>query len=152
MGSGDFSPMPGQESGLLIYGEQRGAAAADFDGDGRTDLVVAQNGNETRLFRNANALSGLRVRLKGTPGNPSAVGAQLRLVSGGRAGPTREIHAGAGYWSQDSAVAVLASAAKPESLQVRWPGGKLTTHALPDGAAEVLAEVGGGLVVLRKTK
>ncbi len=151
-GAGDFSPMSGQESGLLIYGEQRGAAAADFDADGRTDLVVAQNGNETRLFRNANARPGLRVRLKGTSGNPSAVGAQLRLVSGGRAGPTREIHAGSGYWSQDSAVAVLASQAKPESLQVRWPGGKMTTHALPDGAAEVHVDAGGGLVVLRKTK
>ena len=151
-GTGDFSPMPGQESGLLIYGEQRGAAAADFDGDGRTDLVVTQNGSETRLFRNANARPGLRVRLNGTPGNPSAVGAQVRLVSGGHAGPVREIHAGSGYWSQDSAVAVLASRAKPESLQVRWPGGKMTKHPLPDGAAEVLADASGGLVVLRKTK
>jgi enediyne biosynthesis protein E4 len=151
-GTGDFTPTPGQESGLLIYGEQRGAAAADFDADGRTDLVVAQNGNETRLFRNANARPGLRVRLKGTPGNSSGIGAQLRLVAGGQAGPAREIHAGSGYWSQDSAVAVLASPAKPESLQVRWPGGQVTTHALPDGAAEVQADAGGGLVVLRKTK
>ena len=151
-GSGDFSAMPGQESGLLIYGEQRGAAAADFDGDGRTDLVVAQNGNETRLLRNANARPGLRVRLQGTPGNLSAVGAQLRLVFGGHAGAVRELHAGSGYWSQDSAVAVLASTAKPESLQVRWPGGKVTTHALPEGAAEVMADASGGLVVLRKTK
>ena len=151
-GTGDFSPMPGQESGLLIYGEQRAAAAADFDADGRTDLVVAQNGNETRLFRNANARPGLRVRLQGTAGNHSAVGAHLRLISGGQPGPARELHAGSGYWSQDSAVVVLASPAKPESLQVRWPGGTITTHALPDGAAEVQADAGGGLVVLRKTK
>ena len=151
-GTGDFSPMPGQESGLLIYGEQRAAAAADFDADGRTDLVVAQNGNETRLFRNANARPGLRVRLQGATGNPSAVGAHLRLISGGQPGPARELHAGSGYWSQDSAVVVLASPAKPELLQVRWPGGTITTHALPDGAAEVQADAGGGLVVLRKTK
>ena len=44
--------MPGQESGVVVYGEQRGAAAGDLDGDGRPDLVVTQNGSTTRLFRN----------------------------------------------------------------------------------------------------
>ncbi len=51
-GSGGFTPVPGHESGLTIYGEQRGTAAADYDSDGRTDLVVTQNGAETKLYRN----------------------------------------------------------------------------------------------------
>ena len=39
-GQGGFRAVPGQESGIKVYGEQRGAAVCDFDGDGRTDLVV----------------------------------------------------------------------------------------------------------------
>ncbi|HMO66035.1 MAG TPA: VCBS repeat-containing protein, partial [Verrucomicrobiota bacterium] len=61
----------GVESGVAVYGEQRGAALADFDGDGRVDLVVAQNGAATRLFRNTGATPGVRVRL--VPGVPQAL-------------------------------------------------------------------------------
>ena len=34
----------------MVYGEQRGAAAADYDRDARVDLVVTQNGAATRLY------------------------------------------------------------------------------------------------------
>src|SRR5262249_19179380 len=43
-GSGGFQVVPGQESGIKVYGQQRGAAAGDFDADGRLDLVLTQNG------------------------------------------------------------------------------------------------------------
>jgi hypothetical protein len=79
-GLGGFTSVPGRESGILVYGEGRGAAAADYDGDGRLDLAVAQNGAATRLFRGVAGRPGLRVRLQGTPVNPEAVGAVVRLV------------------------------------------------------------------------
>jgi hypothetical protein len=50
-GKGGFRAVAGQDSGIAVYGEQRGAAAADYDGDGRTDLVVSQNGTETKLYQ-----------------------------------------------------------------------------------------------------
>src|SRR5262249_25425119 len=59
-GKGNFRPIPGQESGIKIYGEQRGCALCDYDGDGRADLVVTQNGAETKLYRNTGARRGLR--------------------------------------------------------------------------------------------
>jgi enediyne biosynthesis protein E4 len=63
----------------------------------------------------------------------------VRLQYGnGRWGPARELHAGAGYWSQDSAVQVLGLAGEPQAITVRWPGGKTTTAAMPRGAKEIL--------------
>jgi len=136
-GSGGLAPVSGQRSGLVVYGEQRGAAYADFDGDGRLDLAVSQNGGPTKLFRNAGAAPGLRVRLVGPPGNPAAVGAQIRLEYGDRAGPVREIQAGSGYWSQNGAVQVLGRAGRPTALWVRWPGGREQVVPLEPGQSEV---------------
>jgi hypothetical protein len=121
-GRGGFAPMPGQYSGIEIYGDQRGAAAADFDGDGRVDLAVGQNGAAIRLFRNRAASPGVRVRLLGGPGNPGGVGAQVRLRYSEGDGPTREVSAGSGYWSSNG-VPVLGLRGPPRSLEVRWPWG-----------------------------
>src|SRR5437016_9902649 len=99
-GKGNLSAMSGQETGVKVYGEQRGAALCDYDGDGRVDLVVTQNGAETKLYRNTGGKPGLRVRLKGPVGNPTGVGAVARLRFADRYGPAREVHAGSGYWSQ----------------------------------------------------
>jgi hypothetical protein len=120
-----------------VYGEQRGAAYADFDGDGRLDLAVSQNGATTRLFRNVGAVPGLRVRLVGPPGNPTAVGAQMRLRYGDREGPVREVQAGSGYWSQNGAVQVLGRAGEARALWLRWPGGREQLVPLAQGQAEV---------------
>jgi hypothetical protein len=136
-GKGGLQPVPGQESGVEVYGEQRGAALCDYDHDGRVDLVVTQNGAETRLFHNIGAKPGLRVRLAGPPGNPYGIGAVIRLDFGNRMGPAREVHGGSGYWSQDAAVQVMASSEPPSKVWVRWPGGKITTAGVPNAAREV---------------
>ncbi len=137
-GHGRLAPVAGQESGVKVYGEQRGAATADYDHDGRVDLVVTQNGAATTLWHNVRAKPGLRVRLEGSPGNPDAIGATIRLRFGNRFGPAREIHGGSGYWSQDSPVQVLATPETPGEVWVRWPGGRTTTTPVPPGATEVV--------------
>jgi len=73
-GEGGWRPCRRQESGIRVYGEQRGAAGCDFDGDGRVDLVVAQNGARTILYRNARGHPGLRVRLQDHLAIPPASG------------------------------------------------------------------------------
>jgi hypothetical protein len=105
--------------------------------------VVTQNGAVTRLYHNVGAKPGLRVRLKGPTGNPAGIGAQLQLIYGQRAGPVREIHAGSGYWSQDSAVQVLGTAQPPTQIWVRWPGGKTTKSPIPEGAKEISVDQEG---------
>ena len=144
-GAGGFKPMAGIESGIKIYGEQRGAAVADFDKDGRPDLAVSQNAAATKLYHNVGAKPGLRVRLIGPTGNPDGLGAQLRLFFGTRPGAIRELHAGSGYWSEDSAVTVLATPQSPSRLWVRWPGGKITTTDLKDTRPEISVDYDGNL-------
>ena len=131
-GRGGLTPLSGQRSGIIAWGEQRGAAHADVDGDGRLDLVLAQNSAPTRFLYNRGARPGLRVRLIGPASNPDAIGAQLRVVyRDGSEGPVREIQAGSGYWSQNGAVQVMGLRAEPASVKVRWPGGKESTSTSP---------------------
>jgi hypothetical protein len=144
-GSGGFRALSGQESGIQVYGEERGAAVCDFDGDGRLDLVVTQNGAATKLYRNTGAKPGLRVRLVGPPGNPNSVGASVRLIFGDRRGPSREIHAGSGYWSQDSAMLVMATPEPASRLWVRWPGGKETFSEVPPDTREITVDTAGNV-------
>src|SRR5678815_5489821 len=137
-GKGALTPMPGTKSGLVVYGDQRGAAYADYDGDGRVDLAVSQNGAATLLFHNRTAKPGLRVRVQGPPSNPDAIGAQVRVVYGSRMGPVREIQAGSGYWSQNGAVQVFGLTSAPTAVWVRWPGGIVRQQAVPPGARDVV--------------
>lgn len=136
-GTGGLAALPGQRSGLVVYGEQRGAAYADFDRDGRLDIAASQNGDSTRLFRNVGARPGLRVTLVGPAGNPSAIGAQMRLRYGERNGPVREVQTGSGYWSENGAIQVLGRSGEPTALWIRWPGGREQVVPLTTGQRTV---------------
>ena len=80
-GRGGFRPLDVRRSGISVLGDGRGAAAADFDADGRVDLAVSQNGTRTTLWRNRGGRAGLRVRLSAGPDNPLGIGARVRIVS-----------------------------------------------------------------------
>ena len=135
--------MAGQRSGILVYGDQRGAAYSDYDGDGRVDLVVSQNASRTRLLHNVGAKPGLRVRVRGPASNPDAIGARGRAVYGSRMGAVREIQAGSGYWSENGAVQVFGGTQMPTEIWVRWPGGAESRTPVAAGAREVTVAAGG---------
>ena len=143
-GDGKFATMPGAWSGIEVYGEQRGSAVADFDADGRPDLVVTQNGAATRLFGNRGATPGLRVRVAGSSGNPAGVGAMVRLRHGKRLGPAREVHAGSGFLSQDDATQVLGVAGVATEGWIRWPGGETNSVSVPAGVKEIVIRPNSG--------
>jgi hypothetical protein len=60
-------------------------------------------------------------------------------------GPAREIHAGAGYWSQDGAVQVMGLRTAATGVWVRWPGGAETETSIEAGTREVTIDVNGGV-------
>jgi hypothetical protein len=139
-GKGGFSPLGADRSGIRAYGEQRGVAYADFDRDGRLDVVISQNGSQTQLYRGVGGTPGLRVRLVGKPGNPTVVGTQVRLQYGAEAGPAREVQSGSGYWSQNGAIQVLGRRGAATAVWVRWPGGTVQVVPLTADQREVVIQ------------
>jgi hypothetical protein len=123
-GKGGFKTLSPQASGIAIPGEGRGSAAIDFDNDGRLDLVVAQHNGPVVLLKNRAARPGWTLQLDGPESNAQAVGASVRGEFAGEPGPALEVHAGSGWWSQDSSRIVVTGPTKPDALQIRWPGGQ----------------------------
>jgi hypothetical protein len=143
-GRGGFAAVPVSESGLQVYGEGRAAALCDYDQDGRLDLAIGQNANKTMLYHNVGTTPGLTVHLQGPPQNPDGIGAVVRLVyPEGRMGPAHEVHAGGGYWSQDSCRTVLERKVDLEVVQVKWPGGAVTEISVPNSSRKIIVQAPG---------
>ncbi|PCH55462.1 MAG: hypothetical protein COC21_02785 [Verrucomicrobiales bacterium] len=135
-GDGTFRALKPSESGVRVDGEQRGAALADFDHDGRVDLVVTQNASVTRLFRNQLDAKGLRVRFDGAG---SGVGVCLRLsYKDGTKGPVRVVQVGSGYRSANATTQVLGAAGEVAAIEVAWPSGKKKRIPIEPGQSEVV--------------
>ena len=145
-GDGSFDSVPGQESGLTVYGEQRAAPASDLDGDGRLDMLVTQNGAPTTLYRNIGGAPGLRVQLDGPSSNPAGLGATVRLVDAdGSRGPARVIAAGSGYWSQHTLTAVMGRGGRTvAAVAVRWPDGTTSRATVSSESATVTVSHASG--------
>lgn len=134
-GQGQFRPESSLTSGLAVDGEQRGAASADFDEDGRADVVIAQNAGPTRLFRNRGGQPGIRIQLQGPPGNPDGLGAVVRILRGATRGTAQPITAGGGNGSQASPIVIVP--ADTPAVEVRWPGGKTTRTEIEPGQRQI---------------
>ena len=125
----------------------RGLAVGDLFNDGNMDLVVSDLDGRPMILRN-HGVPGrhwVSFELAGTKSNRLAIGARLKLVSGGVT-QTEEIHSGGSYLSQsDLRVHFgLGTAAKIDSVEIYWPSGKVDRLANldPDRFYSVLEEHG----------
>jgi hypothetical protein len=120
-------------AGILTFDKSRGAALADFNLDGRLDLVLAKYGAPVQLWRNAGPVCGsgcasspahwLAIRVTQPGPNVDAIGAVVEVQAGGRTS-RRELTIGGGHASgQLGWIHVGLGAATAAQVRVVWPGG-----------------------------
>ncbi len=127
-GDGSFDSVWPARSGLSIPGDAKSLTTADIDGDGRLDLAVGLNNGTLMCFEATDAgAAPITVRLRGAPGNPTAVGARVTVHLKGGAMQTAEVYAGGGYLSQSAPVLAFGvGGGELKAVEVRWPSGETT--------------------------
>jgi hypothetical protein len=128
----------------------RGSAYADYDNDGDVDVLVLNVNDPPSLLRNdgGNANNWILVDLVGTRCNRSAIGARVRVVTGGHA-QIDEVHSGGSVMSQSDLRLHfgLGRAAVVDRLEVRWPTtGKIEAFENVEANRIVTIVEGSGIV------
>ena len=108
----------------------RGLAIGDLFNDGNIDVVVSDIDGGPMILKN-HGVPGqhwVSFELAGTKSNRLALNARLKVVAGGMT-QTDEVHSGGSYLSQNDLREHfgLGVATKIDSVEIRWPSGKVET-------------------------
>jgi hypothetical protein len=131
----DGTPQSGLASAVAAH---RGCGVADFNGDGRLDIVVLVLGEPAELWQNQSAPDNhwLIIRPIGTRTNRDAIG--TRIVVGDQ---VRTVTTAVGYASSSDAGVHfgLGSATTVPRIEVQWPSGtrQVLEHVKADQVLEV---------------
>lgn len=132
----------GLEAGIATLSRSRGAGLADFDGDGRLDLVVMNRRAGMELYRNDTVGSGnwVRLDLRQTDGNTQAIGARVEVMVGDTMQVLQKTVGGGHAGGQALPLHVGLGDATTAQVRVIWP----------DGTARVVAVVAGQTHLIEK--
>jgi hypothetical protein len=111
----------------------RSAAVADFDGNGRLEIVTNNFNDRPYYFANRFPRRNyLEFRLTGTSSNRDAIGALVRVWLG-KTVMVRQVNPAGGYLAQSSRVLHfgLGDQVKVDSVVIRWPRGIVQTLVKP---------------------
>jgi len=149
LGNGRFKDVSAQAGpGVTQPKVSRGCAFGDFDNDGDVDVVVNNMNEAPSLLRNdcETMNNWLKVKCIGTKSNRSAIGARVRVVTGGHA-QIEEVMSGSSYVSQNDFRLHfgLGQAARVDRLEVRWPLGLVERYSNLEVNQLVVVEEGSGI-------
>lgn len=139
-----------KESGLaaLPLHSRRGAAFGDVFNTGNIDVLLLNVNEPPSLLKNMNADGYHRVLFKliGTKSNRAAIGARVTIRSAG-VKQISEVRGGGSYLSQNDLRLHfgLGTARKIESVEIRWPSGKVETLENVAGDAIYTVVEGSGI-------
>ncbi len=120
---GTFSDVSeGAGADFQAPGNHRGNAFADFNGDGRIDIVVSALGEPAELWENVSVTDNhwLIVRLVGTKSNRDGIGARIRADGQYNLMNTAVGYASASHFGVHFG---LGRQAVVKELEIRWPSG-----------------------------
>lgn len=131
-----------------------GLAAADFNNDGATELLVSNTFDAPSLLRNEGPRGNwLLLKLTGTQSNRSAIGARVTLSAAGHE-QMQEVRSGGSYISQSDFRLHfgLGAAKEADSIEIRWPSG-LVQQLRGVAANQILTiREGGGNGMVKKPR
>jgi hypothetical protein len=106
----------------------RGLAAGDLDNDGRVDFLVVTQNEPLVFFHNQTERAGhfVTFRLEGTASNRDAVGARVIVTTADRRQVAQRLGGGSYLSASDGRLHFgLGSSTSVESVEVRWPSGRV---------------------------
>ena len=127
-GDGTFQPVWPKQSGLLLPGDSKALATTDLNHDGKTDFIATANASNPTVFLNQAPGNTFTLRLQGTAGNPTAIGARIIVQPEDGLVQTDEVRAGGSYLAQSSSALQFhpGKTGRLKKLTIHWPDGHIT--------------------------
>ncbi len=121
----------------------RSSVIADFDGDGDLDIVTNEFNDRPQLLTSnlseQTSLHFLKIRLVGTASNRDGLGATVKVTAQGKT--STQYHDGKSGYLAQSAIPLyfgLGSATKVDSIEVKWPSGRIQHLPAPSEINQLL--------------